>query len=386
MNFDRIIQRRGTNCAKYDDLKTLFGRDDIIPMWIADMDFEVCPAVYEAISKRVEHKIYGYPSVPESYWQSIIDWADRRHGFKISKEEICYVPGIVRGIGYIVNFFTEKGDKIIIQPPVYHPFRNVIEGNGRIAVCNQLIRKGGTTEMDFDDLEKKIADEKPKMLILCNPHNPGGIVWDKNSLAKLAHICAENGVIVVSDEIHADVELFGNRYTPFATVSEEAAMNCISLSAPSKTFNIPGLVSSWCVIKNKKLREGFFHWMEVNEFSAPTMFVTVATEAAYNKGEQWLDELLPYIEENILFTEQFFRDNIPSIKPIRPQASFLVWLDCSELGLSTSELHNFFVEKAGLALNDGIMFGHGGETCMRLNVACPRSMLEKALNQLKDAI
>lgn len=386
MKFDRIIDRRNTNCVKYDELKTAFGKENLIPLWIADMDFEVCPAISDALKKRVDHKIYGYPAVPDCYWQSIINWANHRHGFKFSKEEICYIPGVVRGIGYIINFFTRKGDKILIQPPVYHPFKKVIEGNGRVVVNNQLICTGETMKMDFADLEKKIKEEKPRMMLLCNPHNPGGIVWDKETLAKVAHICAENGVIVVSDEIHADVELFGNRYTPFATVSEEAAQNCIALGAPSKTFNIPGLVSSWCVIKNEQLRKDFFNWMEINEFSAPTMFVTVATEAAYTKGEEWLEEMLRYVEDNILFVESFLKERIPSIKAMRPQASFLVWLDCSATGLTSCELKELFVEKSGLALNDGTMFGHGGECHMRLNVACPRATLEKALHQLEETL
>ncbi len=386
MDFDKIIDRRNTDCVKYDGLRETFGRDDLLPLWIADMDFEVCPAIFEALEKRIGHKVYGYPIARDCYWNSIISWLNRRHDFTVKRDELCYIPGIVRGIGYVVNHFTSPGDKILIQEPVYHPFKNVIEGNGRIAVNNQLHYSGGSLEMDLTSLEALIKEEKPKMMILCNPHNPGGIIWSKEILKKVAHICAGNGVIVVSDEIHADIELFGNRYTPFATVSEEAAMNSIVLGAPSKTFNIPGLVSSWCVIKNPKIRESFFKWMEVNEFSAPTMFVTLATEAAYNHGEEWLDKLLKYLEGNILFVEDYLRSNIPEIKPLRPQASFLMWLDCSATGLKGLRLDDLFISKAHLALNDGEMFGPGGECHMRLNVACPRKVLEKALSQLKEAL
>lgn len=385
-DFDKVVDRRNTDCVKYDGLRDAYGRDDLLPLWIADMDFEVCPAIYEALEKRVSHKVYGYPIARECYWNAIIGWLRRRHGFAVERDELCYVPGIVRGIGYIVNYFTSPGDKILIQEPVYHPFKNVVEGNGRIVVNNQLHYVDGTLKMDFDDLKSKIAVEKPKMMILCNPHNPGGIVWTKEDLRKVAHICASAGTIVVSDEIHSDIELFGNRYTPFATVSEEASANSIILGAPSKTFNIPGIVSSWCVIKNAAIRDGFFKWMEVNEFSAPTMFVTLATEAAYTKGEDWLDELLEYIEGNICFVENYLKDNIPQIKPLRPQASFLMWLDCSVTGLKGLRLDDLFVSKAHLALNDGEMFGLGGEYHMRLNVACPRKVLEKALSQLKEAV
>ncbi len=386
-DFDRVVDRRNTYCMKYDGMDDSFGCcNDVMPLWIADMDFEVCPAISEALARRIDHKVYGYNMVPDSYWQSIINWAGKRHGFHFSKEEVCYVPGVVRGIGYAINHFTRRGDKILIQPPVYHPFKKVIEGNGRIVVNNPLKCTCSNMDMDFDDLQRKIADEKPKMMILCNPHNPGGRIWDKETLAKVAHICKEAGMIVVSDEIHADVELFGNRYTPFATASKEAEEISVVFSAPSKTFNIPGLVSSWCVVKNPRLRTDFFHWLEINEFSAPTMFVTIATEAAYNHGEEWLDELLHYIEGNILFVENYLKEHLPKIRTMRPQASFLMWLDCSDLGMDSSHLGQFFVEKAHLALNNGEMFGCGGECHMRLNVGCPRSVLAQSLDRLREAV
>ena len=295
------------------------------------------------------------------------------------------MPGIVRGIAYIVNFFTQKGEKILIQTPVYHPFANVSKGNKRIVIESPLQYSDGKISMDFDGLEEIIKAEKPKLMILCNPHNPGGIIWDKESLAKVAHICAENGVIVISDEIHSDIELFGNKFTPFLSVSDEARQCGIALGAPSKTFNIPGIVSSWCAIKNKDLRKDFFEWMEVNEFSEPTMFVTGATIAAYEHGEYWLKELLKYLEDNILYVEERLK-SIPGINPVRPQASFLLWLDCHGLRLSPRELDNLFIKHAGLALNNGDMFGKGGEGFMRMNIACPKATLEQALNNLEKAI
>lgn len=386
MKFDKIIDRRNTDCVKYDGMEPLFGRKDLIPLWIADMDFEICPAIADAIRRRAEHRVYGYHEPPQSYWQAIIDWNCRRHHFCIEKEEICYMRGVVRGLGFIINYFTSKGDKILIQPPVYHPFKRLIEGNGRVAVFNRLKSHEGKPAMDLAMLEKQIAEECPKLMVLCNPHNPGGIVWDRQTLAEVARICRKNGVVVVSDEIHGDVELFGNKYTPFATVSEDAAMISIVMGAPSKTFNIPGLASSWCVIKNPELRHGFFEWMEVNEFSSPTQFVTLATEAAYKEGEPWLNEMLAYIEGNVLFTEDFLRKRVPEIKMLRPQASYLIWLDCTGLGLKGEELVRLFTDKAGVALNNGEMFGIGGECHMRMNVGCPRATLEVALERIEKAV
>ena len=386
MDFDAAIDRRNTGCVKYDGLKDAFGNDNLIPLWVADMDFAVCPAIQEALMRRVEHPVYGYSITPESYWQSIIDWCATRHGFNFTKEELRYVPGVVRGLSYAILHFTRPGDRVLIQPPVYHPFRHIIEGNGRKVVNNRLLEDAdGHFLMDFDLLERQLRDERPAMMILCNPHNPGGRVWTADELRRVAKLCRTYGTFVASDEIHGDVELFGNRYTPFASVSEDATQNSIMLAAPSKTFNIPGIVSSWCVIKNEKLRRSFFHFLDVNEYSAPTMFVTAATEAAYRHGSQWLDEVLRYIEDNIVFVEDFLHREIPEIRPIRPQASFLVWLDCTATGLQGDALRRLFVDKAGLALNDGEIFGPGGERHMRLNVACTRATLADALSRLAKA-
>ncbi len=386
MDFDKIVNRKNTSCAKYDDLEAVFGKKDLMPLWIADMDFEVCPEISATVEKRAAHKIYGYPSTPESYWESIINWNKHRHNFSVTREELSFMPGIVRAIGYVVNYFTEKGDKILIQPPVYHPFKNIILGNQRTLVENPLKCTPTTMEMDLEGFRKTVETEKPKMMILCNPHNPGGVVWSKETLTEVAHICYENHVLVVSDEIHGDVELFGNHYTPFLTLSDESRAIGISLGAPSKTFNIPGLVSSWCVVKNPELRKGFFAWLSANEFNEPTMFVPAATEAAYNRSEPWLDEVLKYIEKNILFVEDYIKEHIPAIKVHRPQASYLLWLDCSALGLNNADLNSLFIDKAGLALNNGAMFGEQGAQCMRLNVGCPRSVLKEALVKLENAI
>ncbi len=385
-NFDKIIDRQGTGSMMTDCLSKVFGRTDLAPLWIADMDFEVCPAISEAIEKRASHHIYGYSQAPESYWESIIGWIKRRHNWTVEREELTYVNGVVRGYAYALNFFTSPGDTIIIQQPVYHPFRNVAVGNRRRVVSNDLIQDGDNYYMNLPELEQIFANEKPKMMVLCNPHNPIGICWDKESLKEVARLAKKYNVIVISDEIHSDLALFEHKHTPFASVSEEAAEVSISFGAPSKTFNIPGVSSSWCVVKNPELRKDFFHWLQVNEFSVPTWFATVATEAAYNHGEEWLDELVPYIEENIKAVEDFCAKNMPLVHPVRPQASFLIWLDCSRLGLKHEELIDLFVNKAHLALNDGEMFGKGGEGHMRLNVANSRDMILCALHKLQEAI
>ena len=386
-NFDKVIDRQGTCAVKIDAMLNRFGRSDLTSMWIADMDFAVCPEIVESLKQRIDHPIYGYAMAKDEFWQSIINWLDTRHGFKVTREEITYIPGVVKGIALVVNYFTNPGDKIIIQPPVYHPFKNVIEGNGRVTLNNPLILSDNYRyEMDFDHLTKIIVEEKPKMIILCNPHNPGGIRWDNATLQRLASLCKAHNVLVVSDEIHADLVLNGKRHHQFASISQEARDICITLGAPSKTFNIPGLVSSWVIIQNEQLREPFFNWLSVNEFNSPTFIATIATEAAYTYGEEWLDEALRYIEGNLDFMIEFFKDNIPQITPVRPQASFLIWLDCRRLGLSQEQLVDLFINKARLALNDGAMFGSEGEGFMRMNIACPRSVLINALTSLANAV
>ncbi len=385
-NFDKIIDRHGSASVKVDALDQFFGRNDLTALWVADMDFEVCPEITTALRQRIDHRIYGYACPSDAYWQSIIDWERNMHSFSFSKDELCYVPGVVKGIALALNYFTDKSDKVVIQEPVYHPFRGVAEGNGRTVISNNLIAADGFYHMNLDELEHIFATEHPKMMILCNPHNPIGISWSRDILVKVAALAKKFGVIVVSDEIHGDLSLFGHEHLPFASVSDDAAEVSITFGAPSKTFNIPGLVSSWCVVKNPELRRGFFSWLEANEFSDPTFIATIATETAYKCGGEWLDQMKSYIESNIIAVEEYCAKYLPQIKPVRPEASFLVWLDCSALGLSHDELIDLFVNKSHLALNDGTMFGCGGENHMRLNVASPRSVLIKSLEALGKAI
>ncbi|MGN0214000.1 MAG: MalY/PatB family protein [Muribaculaceae bacterium] len=385
-NFDEIIERRGTGAIKTDALQKRFGRSDLTALWVADMDFATPPFIVDALNQRMKHPVFGYTANPDDYLPSIIDWIKSHHQWEVKPEWLQYIPGIVKGIGMVVNVFTQPGDAIIIQPPVYHPFRLVPEGNGRRIVYNPLIENpDGTYSMDFDNLAT-VADESCKILILSNPHNPAGIVWDADTLRRLAHFCSERGILVISDEIHCDMALFGHRHTPFASVSAEAEQCSITFGAPSKTFNIAGIVSSYSIVPNDHLRHRFYTWLEANEFGAPTIFAPIATIAAFRHGEQWRQQLVKYIEGNVLAVEQFCAEHLPGIKPLRPQASFLVWLDCRALNLTHDQLIDLFVNRARLALNDGAMFGKEGDGFMRLNVGMPRSELLKALENLRVAL
>lgn len=386
-NFDKEIDRHDTGCAKWGELQELFGRTDLTPLWIADMDFAVCPEITGALRNRIDHPIYGYAVAPDSYWESIIQWLDERHDFRVTRQELTFIPGVVKGIGYAVNYFTKKGDKIIIQPPVYHPFRRVIEGNGREVLANPLrLTSEGNYEMNLEELEMLVKTQHPAMMILCNPHNPVGIQWSRETLAEVGRICREGGVICVSDEIHGDLVLHDKPHYPFAACGEDCEAVAVTFGAPSKTFNIPGLVSSWCVIKNPSLRKDFYEWLEVNEFSTPTFVSTLGTEAAYRNGGKWLAEAMAYIEENIKIVREFLETRVPQVGMIEPQASFLVWMDFRKLNLSHEELVDLVVKKAHLALNDGEMFGVEGHGFMRVNVATPRTCLLKALERLEAAV
>ncbi len=385
-NFDKITDRHCSGAIKYDALKERYGNAELIPLWVADMDFETPDFVVDALKKRLEHPVFGYTSEPQEFWDSIIKWNASHHNWSIKREWITYIPGIVKGIGMALNVFVKPDEKIIIQPPVYHPFRLVSQHNNREVVFNPLIlNPDGSYSMDFENLAA-VADEKCRMLILSNPHNPAGIMWDRETLTKLAEFCHQRNIIVVSDEIHCDMALWGNRHIPFATVSEKAANCSITFASPSKTFNVAGIVSSYAVVPNDELRNRFYGWLNANELNAANIFSIIATTAAFSQGEEWRRQMLEYVEGNINFLVEFFKENIPSIKPLIPQASFLVWLDCRALGLTQDKLNTLFVEKAHLALNDGAMFGIEGEGFMRLNVALPREMLKQALLQLEKAI
>ena len=385
-NFDEIIDRSGSGDLKHEALLPRWGRNDLLPLWVADMDFATPDFVVDALKTRLSHPIFGYTIEPADYRPTIIDWNEAHHGWKIKPEWISFIPGIVKGIGFVVNVFTKPGEKVIIQPPVYHPFRMTPEDNGREVVFNPLrLREDGYYDMDFDNLSE-VCDDKCRVLILSNPHNPAGVCWSKETLQRLADFCYEHSIIVISDEIHSDMALFGNRHVPFASVSERAADMSITFAAPTKTFNMAGIVSSYAVISNDDLRQRFYGWLKANELDEPTIFAPIATIAAYQKGEEWRKQMLAYVEDNVRFVEDYCREHIPGIRPLRPQASFLVWLNCRGLELSHDKLLELFIDKAHLALNDGEMFGPGGEGFMRLNVGTPRSVLRQALEQLGKAV
>ncbi|OPZ32097.1 MAG: Cystathionine beta-lyase PatB [Bacteroidetes bacterium ADurb.BinA174] len=385
-NFDEIINRSTSHCVKIEKLKAVFGRDDLMPLWVADMDFLSPPPITEALLERTKHGIFGYTVPNDGYYESIINWLKNRHGYEIKQDEITFIPGVVKGFAFAIDVFTRENDKIIIQPPVYFPFRTVTQSLNRQVINNPLILENGRYRINFDGLRKIIAENDCKMLIFCSPHNPGGRVWDKDELKELAEICYDNNILVVSDEIHADLVLPDIKHHPFATVSEKARENSITLMAPSKTFNIAGIVSSFAVIHNKELQNRYLSFLTPRELDRGTIFAFTATEAAYRHGEEWLDEALAYIQKNIDFVDNFLKKNIPQIKVVQPEASFLIWLDCRGLGLPQRELVDLFVNKAKLALNDGSVFGKEGEGFMRLNVGTPLSNIEKALNNLEKAI
>ena len=382
-DFDKIIDRSGSGDLKHEELKERYGRSDLLPLWVADMDFETPQFITDALRQRLDHSLFGYTVVPDELWTSIIQWIRDHHQWEVKREWLTYIPGIVKGIGMAINVFVKEDEKVIIQPPVYHPFRLTPEGNGRKVVYNPLKEVNGTYEMDFEQLAE-VVDDKCRLLILSNPHNPAGVCWPKETLQRLAHFCFEHNIIVISDEIHADMALFGNKHIPFASVSDEAAQISITFGAPSKTFNIAGIVSSYAIVPNDSLRRRFYTWLEANELNDPPLFSPIATIAAYTQGEDYRQQMLRYIEDNIRFVENYCREHLPKIKPWRPQASFLVWLDCRDLGLSHDALVDLFVNRAHLALNDGAMFGIGGSGFMRLNVGAPRSVLRQALEQLSN--
>ena len=400
-DFDKPVDRTGSSDYKHGGLERTFGRADLLPLWVADMDWETPHFITDALKKRLEHSLFGYTCDPVDYWPTVQKWIEDHHGWKVDREWLSFIPGIVKGIGMVINVFLKPDEKVIVQSPIYHPFYLTPQGNEREVVWNPLKKKvispavddgnGNqqdevwTYEMDFDHLEK-VCDEKCRLLLLSNPHNPAGIIWEKETLQKLAHFAKEHNLIVVSDEIHCDMALYGNKHIPFAMVSDEAAEVSITFGAPSKTFNIAGIVSSWSIVPNEKLRTPFYKWMSASEFNEPTIFSPIATIAALKNGEEWRQQMLKYVEGNIDFVIDYCKQNIPQIKPMRPQASFLVWLDCRALGLNHEALVDLFVDKAGLALNDGEMFGAEGKGFMRLNVGTQRSVLKTAMDKLKAAV
>ena len=384
-NFDEVIDRTGTSCVKWDFAEKYFKEKDLLPMWVADMDFKTPYFIVEAVKKRAQHEIYGYTVKPESYYQSMIHWINEKHKWKIEKDWIIFSPGIVPAVNMAVMAFTKPGDKIIVQPPVYFPFFSAVTDNGRQLIYNQLKLNGGRYDMDFEDMENKI-DHRTKMIIISNPHNPGGSAWTREELSKLGEICLRHKILIVSDEIHSDLVIPPFKHTVTANISKEIADITISMMAPSKTFNLAGMATSSVIISNPELRNDFQVMLDRVHVGMGNLFGMVASEAAYSDGKEWLGLMLEYVKGNLDYMESYIKKNIPKVKMIRPEATYLVWLDFSELGLSDGDLKDFVLKKAKLGLNDGPVFGPGGSGFQRMNIACPKAIVEEAMSRLGKAV
>ena len=382
-NFDELIDRTHTNCIKYDARTAFFGKADLLPLWVADMDFRTPDFIVEAIKKRADQDIYGYTFRGEEYNQAIVKWLQRRHNWTIKPEWISFSPGVVAGLTMAIEALSKPGDEVIIQPPVYFPFFDSVKGTGRELIENPLRIENGRYCFDFEDLKKKITPQT-RLLLLSNPHNPGGMAWNEKELSELARICMDNKVLIISDEIHSDLIFDGFRHTPLASISDEIAQNCVICMAPSKTFNTAGLSTSFLVIPNKRHLVAYERVMRLPHLHMGNIFGNVALEAAYTHGDEWLAQLMEYLKANYAFLEQFFYENIPQVKIMRPEATYLIWLDFSAFGLSDEALNDQLVN-AGVGLNRGVQFGKQGRGFMRINIGCPRSVLQEALLRIQKA-
>ena len=380
-NFDKIVDRADTNCVKYDLRKAVFGNPDVLPMWVADMDFETPEFAREAVIQRALHPVYGYHFKDEPYFMAIQGWLLRRHQWEVPTEWMSFVPGVVCGFNMAVLAFTKEGDEVIIQSPVYPPFHHAVSEHGRKLVYNKLRIGDDGYEMDFESLEQQA--KTAKMLILCNPQNPVGRCWTREELLRLSEICLKNDVLVISDEIHCDLVLPGYKHTPYATLSAEAAEHCIVFHAASKTFNLAGLATSTAIVPNKALRDTYVHYVEALEAHLGNIFGKVATQASMEKGDEWLMQLLAYVQGNIDYVSEFLRVNLPKVRFFKPQATYMMWLDFNGYGLSEEELWYKMTQEAQLGFNRGSDFGQDGKGFFRINLACPRATVEEAMHRLK---
>lgn len=381
-DFDKIIDRTGTECVKYDLREAVFGKADVIPMWVADMDFPTADFIREAIIERAKGDVYGYTFREDAYFESIVQWLKRHHQWVTKKEWMSFTPGIVNAFNLAVMGLTNEGDEIIIQPPVYHPFFFAVNNHNRKLVESPLIDTEDGYVMDFDLLEQQA--KTAKMLILSNPHNPVGRAWRKEELMRLGEICMRNNVLVFSDEIHCDLVMPGFKHVPFASLSEEFAQNSITAHAASKTFNLAGLATSTVIIPNEVIRKKYCDFVHSAEADMGNVFGKIATKAAMEKGDEWHAQLVDYIKGNIDFAYDFIKREMPKIRIHKAEATYMIWLNFKDYGISDAELNRKMIHEAGLGLNAGNIFGKEGEFCMRVNLACPRSIVEKALNQMKS--
>lgn len=384
-NFNKIIDRTNNFSAKWSEMNKNFGSNDLLPMWVADMDFLTAPCIMEALKDRLEQGIFGYTTRPSSYNESIVNWLDNRFSWKIKKEWLMFSPAVITSISLLIQNLTQKNDKIMIQEPVYSPFHNIVELNERDLVISPLIKlDDGSYILDYEDIEAKIKDVK--IFILCNPHNPVGRVWTREELTRLGQICLKHNVIVISDEIHSDIILKNHKHTPFASISKEFCKNTITCMAPTKTFNLAGLQSSFLVMSNPYYYEVMDRAFSTLDIKRNNAFSLVATEAAYNYGEDWLDELIKYIEDNVDFAIEYIKTNIPKLKVKKPEGTYLLWVDFNGLNVDEKDLKDALTNKGRVALSSGSSFGIGGGGYYRINLACPRAMVLEALKRIEFAI
>lgn len=385
-DFDTVVNREGTQSVKWNYAKEMTGVADVLPMWVADMDFETVPEIADAIRERAGHRIYGYTQRSPGYYEAVIDWYRDRYGWTVEKSWITHSAGVVNALFTAVKALTEPGDGVLIQPPVYHPFYKAISKNGGRTILNPLKADNGKYVPDLDDFEKKLSGGNVKLFLLCNPHNPVGRVFTREELEAMGRLCLEYGVKVVSDEIHSDLVLSPSRHIPFASLSPELAANTIVCTAPSKTFNLAGLSTSNIIIPDEGLRTLFNRTLEDSAQKSFNLFGAVACEAAYRHGGEWLDQLLGYLDGNRRFALEFFRERLPDLKVTEPEGMYFLWVDCRSLGLGNQELEQFLLREAGVWFNQGHIFGPGGEGFVRINIGCPRTLVEAGLSRLAHAV
>lgn len=382
-DFDEIVNRRGTNSVKWDEVK----EEGVIPMWVADMDFKAAPCILKALKKRIEHGVFGYTIVPDSYYESIISWFDRRHQWHIERDWIIYTPGVVPAISAIIKALTEPGDKVLVQTPVYNCFFSSIRNNGCTIAENALVRKGNSYEIDFDDFERQAADEKTKVFLLCNPHNPAGRVWKPEELSRMNDICLRHGVKVIADEIHCELVMPGHEFTPFAAISKACQDNCITANSPTKLFNIAGLQIANIISSKAEDHRKINRAININEVCDVNPFGVIALQAAYNEGEDWIEQLNAYLWENYLTLKAFFRDDLPQLEVIDLEGTYLVWVNVRATGMTGDELTEKLLKEGKVFVNRGTMYGKAtGADYIRINIAMPRSLMLEGLERLKSVI
>lgn len=382
-DFDEIVNRRGTNSVKWDEAK----EEGVIPMWVADMDFKAAPCILDALKKRVDHGVFGYTIVPDSYYESIISWFERRHQWHIERDWIIYTSGVVPAISAIIKALTKPGDKVLVQTPVYNCFFSSIRNNGCTTAENALVRKGNSYEIDFDDFERQAADEKTKVFLLCNPHNPAGRVWTPEELSRMNDICLRHGVKVIADEIHCELVMPGHEFTPFAAVSKACQDNCITTNSPTKSFNIAGLQIANIITNNAKDQQKIDRAININEVCDVNPFGVIALQAAYNEGEDWIDQLNVYLWENYQALKAFFKDNLPQLEIIDLEGTYLVWVNVRTTGMTGNELTDKLLKEGKVFVNRGTMYGKTtGADYIRINIAMPRSLMLEGLKRMKDVI